>query len=391
MKPSVLIFCNALEDVVRHQRGITTDSPAASRKVFMLCQAIRFGGLRPYIISLGRGRSRGSVDFFPGIVRRVNGIPILYLPYSKIPFLSEAISFLAPLAILIRLRRQNNKTVLYYNRMIAYLPSLFLSSYLGYRNILDLEDGSTQMANNKFPRFHYFMLKIFDCLCSSGAVLACNALAEQTNIRPTLNYYGTTTLEPIKRKLQSKYIKVLMGGTLSAETGAELLVDTIKNLRFNNPLWASKLHFEVTGYGPSLEALIKLSTEPGNPKITIHGRINNEKYRTVLNNCDVGLALKLNNGPLSNTTFPSKVIEFAAAGLLVLTTDISDVRHVLGSGALYLTRDEPAFLEILLECIVNDRKLARDCALRGRKKIKALCASDASSYRIARFISGPIL
>jgi glycosyltransferase involved in cell wall biosynthesis len=390
MKPSVLIICNALEDNIRAQRGITTDSPAASRKVFMLCQALRFAGLKPYIVSLGRGSSGGSVDFFHGIVRRKDGIPILYSSYSKIPFVSELISLLSPLIILIRLRRQNIKTVVYYNKMIAYLPSLFLSSFLGYRNILDLEDGPVFAKHNKFSEFFFrYTFKIFDQLCKSGVLLACNALVEQTTIRPALTYYGSAVFEPSKNKWQSECVKILMGGTLSADTGAELLIDTIRKIRLTSPLWASKLHFEVTGYGPSLEGLIKLSTEPGKPEIRIHGRTTIEQYRAVLNDCDVGLALKLNNGPLANTTFPSKVIEFAAAGLLVLTTDISDVRDIFGSGAIYLTRDEPPFLEILLKSIVSDRKSARDCALRGRKKVKALCGSDVSALRIAKFISGP--
>ena len=112
------------------------------------------------------------------------------------------------------------------------------------------------------------------------------------------------------------------------------------------------------------------------------------QYREVLRRCDVGLALKLNNGPLANTTFPSKVIEFAAAGLLVLTTDISDVRQVLGSGALYLTRDEPHALIELFESIVKDRPMANACAQSGLQNVQTLCSPLSSGKAVANFIFG---
>ena len=76
MKPRVLIICNALDDGTREQRGITTDSPAASRKIFMLCHALRLAGVRPCIVSLGRGRAGGSKDFFPSVLHRVEGVPV---------------------------------------------------------------------------------------------------------------------------------------------------------------------------------------------------------------------------------------------------------------------------------------------------------------------------
>ena len=76
-------------------------------------------------------------------------------------------------------------------------------------------------------------------------------------------------------------------------------------------------------------------------------------YRAIVEKAQVGLALKPRSGPLSRTTFPSKVIELAGAGLLVLTTDISDVREVLGEGALYLDDETPEGLVDRLRWIVQ--------------------------------------
>ena len=389
MKPRVLIICNALDDGTREQRGITTDSPAASRKIFMLCHALRLAGVRPCIVSLGRGRAGGSKDFFPSVLHRVEGVPVFYAPFSRIRFLSELISLLAPLGIVIKLRRQNPKAIIFYNSMAAYLPSLLASSVLGYRNVLDLEDGQIPASGQKHAGFLARLVpRLFDRFCKGGALLACNALAEYTTSRPVLSYYGTAVAEQSSSKWQSEYVKVLMGGTLCLDTGAELLIDTIRQLRRDAPPWAAQLCFDVTGRGPSLEGLTALAAEPGTPKVIVYGRTTDMQYREVLRRCDVGLALKLNNGPLANTTFPSKVIEFAAAGLLVLTTDISDVRQVLGSGALYLTRDEPHALIELFESIVKDRPMANACAQSGLQNVQTLCSPLSSGKAVANFIFG---
>lgn len=392
MKPNVLIICNALDDVTRQQRRITTDSPAASRKVFLLCQALRLAGVKPCVVSLGRGRAGGSREFFSSVVRRVGGVPVFYAPFSRIPFLSELVSLIAPLGIIFKLRRRSPKSVIFYNRMVVYIPSLLAASVFGYLNVLDLEDGEVSASGQKRAGFVARVVpRLFDHLCKKGALLACNALAEFTTARPVLSYYGAAVCEPCPTKWQSECVSVLMGGSLCSDTGAELLIDSIRQLRRDAPPWAAQLRFDVTGSGPSLDGLATLAAEPGCPKVAVHGRTTDIQYREVMQRSDVGLALKLNRGPLANTTFPSKVIEFAAAGLLVLTTDISDVRQVLGTkGALYLTRDKPEALIGLLQNIVSNRKMARECAQYGLLNVQALCSPKSSGDTVAKFIFGDI-
>jgi glycosyltransferase involved in cell wall biosynthesis len=391
MKPRVLIFCNALDDVTRQQRGITTDSPAASRKIFMLCQALRLAGVRPLIVSMGRGRAGGSREFFPSVLRRVEGVPIFYAPFSRVPFLSELLSLLVPLVVIFKLRRQCPRVTIFYNRLTAYIPSLLMSSMLRYRNVLDLEDGEVSASGHSRVGFVARLVSaLFDRFCGGGAMLACNALAEFTTSRPVLSYYGTAAGVPATQKLTSNCVTVLMGGTLCLDTGAELLIDAIRELRREVPPWAEQLRFEVTGSGPSLAGLTALAAGSGYPEVIVHGRTTDLQYREVLGRCDVGLALKLYNGPLAHTTFPSKVIEFAAEGLLVLTTDISDVRCVLGDGARYLTRDEPRELIDALENIVKNRLMAHECAQSGLRRVKVLCSPRSSGQTVANFIFGNI-
>ncbi|UNE78277.1 hypothetical protein IMY97_23195 [Pectobacterium versatile] len=60
----IIIICNAIDDVVRSERSITTDSPAASRKVFMLADALADTHVHVDIISMGRGKANGGLKFY---------------------------------------------------------------------------------------------------------------------------------------------------------------------------------------------------------------------------------------------------------------------------------------------------------------------------------------
>ena len=388
--PTIAIVCNALDDVTRQQRNIITDSPAASRKVFMLCQALRKAGVRAYVLSLGRGRPDGTT-YFKRTVKRVNGIPVIYAPFSQKKFLSELISLFGLIPCLLRLSQTPDRSVVFYNRMVAYLPALFVARMAGFRCLLDLEDGEVinQAVSHRFLRSYMRSLfnAVFDFCCSDGALLACSALSAATAIRPTVSYYGTTSTPAKPLRWQHDAITVLMSGTLDHDTGAHLLIEAIYQLRREGNL-ARPLHFEITGKGASLAGFESLAADNDLVSVKVYGRVSNIEYQNVLDRCDVGLALKPVGGALARTTFPSKVIEFADAGLLVLTTDISDVRQVLGDGAIYLTCNDPSQLAQLLREIAENPERSQLCAQRGTQAVIAQCSPDRAGRDMAAFIQG---
>lgn len=387
---SLFYICNALDDATRLERGIATDSPAASRKIFLLCQALSKARVRAMVISMGRGRQDGSGRYFRGKVRRVNGVPVIYLPFLHLPALSELLSLLALVPILWRVRSTKGaKAALFYNRMTAYLPGLVLARTLRFRTILDLEDGATNVNNwslsgIKSRVFGWF----FDALCSGGALLACSALEKMTRLRPALCYYGTyETRTPLSN--QSLFpVTVLFGGTVASNTGALLLIDAIKILREEAPPWAANIRFEISGKGDCLHQFEDLAGDVRKPNVIVHGRTTDAEYQQLLACTQVGLALKPNSGVLAHTTFPSKVIEFASHGILVVTTDISDVRKVLADGAMYLAEDNPRLLIEKLHWIVENREEANNLALKGDRAVAALCAPEVVAQTLDRFIFG---
>jgi len=378
-----------MDDATRIRRGILSDSPAASRKVFGLCSALRQVGAHPYVLSLGRGRAGASLAYFRGSARRVDGIPTVYAPFSKLRGLSETLSLLAPVLIAVRLARPGPQSMIFYNREAAYVPTLVCATLLGYRRLLDLEDGEPAPTRRGLRHWMTTQVhRLFDRLCDGGALLACRALEASTTARPAYCYYGTADVAPPRATWRGEEVRALLGGTLAPDTGADILIDAIRLLRSSRPPWAKKLHLEITGKGPSLEALAALATDEQFPRVTVHGRMTDEAYRAVLSRCQIGLALKPVNGPLAQTTFPSKVIELASAGLLVVTTDISDVREVLGDGALYLTRDDPLELVEALRVAVETPDEARKIAARGYESARSRCAPTTAGKEILSLCVG---
>jgi len=385
---NLFFICNALDDVTRLERGIVTDSPAASRKVFCLSKAMREAGVRVVVVSLGRGKQDGSGRYFRGKVRRVEGVPVIYLPFFQFPVLSELLTLCSSVPVFWYLHRKKAKeTVLFYNRIAAYLPLLIFTRILRIETALDLEDGETDVTHWSLAGLKSRILsRLYDAFCSGGALLACQALESATKLRPTLCCYGTSEVQPIAVNWDSLPVTVLLGGTVSYDTGAPLLIKAIIMLREEFPSWASNISFNITGKGDCLEQFKTLAAGSGKPEVIVHGRTTDEEYRRILAHTHVGLSLKPNSGVQADTTFPSKVIEFSSLGILVISTDMSDVRKVLADGAIYLEVDDPTLLIEKLRWVVEHRDAARTLSLNGVQAVSAVCAPERVGHRLSDFL-----
>jgi glycosyltransferase involved in cell wall biosynthesis len=388
MTGRLIIICNALADKTRTERGIDTDSPAASRKIFLMAKAVRRAGARVHIVSFARGRQDGSGRYFRRTVQRYRGVSVINLPFLNLPLLSELISLLAPIPVLMGFGRLPGRTtVVFYNSMLVHVPALCTAAMLRFRTVLDLEDGevgnrprSARLLGSRFATW------MFEHLCSGGALLANTALARQIRLQPTRCYYGTVQSVLERPDWFGPTLRILLGGTVSRDTGAEQLAAAIRILRERRPDWCVNLRFEVTGKGDCLDAFSELASEQLVPALALHGRLSDSDYDALIARCHVGLALKPYRGGLSQTTFPSKVIELANAGQLIVTTDISDVRRILGSNALYLTSDSPLDLIEHLRWIEGNRSAAAAMAAAGGMAVAAFCAPEITGRQLSEFL-----
>lgn len=388
----IIIICNAIDDAVRSERNITTDSPAASRKVFMLADALANANVHVDIISMGRGKADGRFKFYNLKKIKKGNANIIYLPFTHIRFLSELLTFFY-LAIItacsIAKGGYSDKAVIFYNRLPAYILSLFTAVIFRTKRIIDIEDGEIVSNEGKSlkKKIKSIVPWLYDVFCKDGAMLACSALSSMTKIEHTTCYYGTVS--PVLREnavFDSNKVSILLSGSLSEDTGAERLSNAIRLMRSDSHRWHN-VQFEISGQGPSLQSFKNLMNDEGFPAVRVHGRLSNADYHELLINCDVGLALKPISGALANTTFPSKVVEYANSGLLVISTDISDVRHVLGNnGAIFLSTDSEDEIIKAFDKVIHDMVWSRKTAEEGKNNVLNLLAPEYASNKLIDFI-----
>lgn len=388
----IIIVCNAIDDVVRSERNITTDSPAASRKVFMLADALADTDVHVDIVSMGRGKANGGFKFY-NLKKIKNGnVNITYLPFTHIRFFSELLTFLY-LAIItacsIAKGGYSDKAVIFYNRLPAYILSLFVSVIFRAKRIIDIEDGEIVSNESKSlkNKVKSIVPWLYDTFCKDGAMLACSALSSMTKIEHTTCYYGTVS--PVIREttvFDKNKVSILLSGSLSEDTGAERLSNAIRLMRSDSQRWRN-VQFEISGQGPSLQSFQDLMNGEGFPAVRVHGRLSNSDYHDLLVNCDIGLALKPIIGSLANTTFPSKVVEYTNSGLLVISTDISDVRHVLGAdGAIFLSTDSEDEIINAFDKVIHDIAWSKKTAEEGKNNVLNLLAPECASNKLMNFI-----
>jgi hypothetical protein len=92
------------------------------------------------------------------------------------------------------------------------------------------------------------------------------------------------------------------------------------------------------------------------------------------------------------TTFPSKVIEIAAEGKLVLTTKLGHVSDLLGEdGAVYLKDEAPFTLAQAMVDVVDDLSVAESRALVGQQRVLQRCGPEKVADDLCRMFTSAML
>lgn len=362
----IYYISNVFEESVKDQRRITTDSPAANRKVISLCQAVKRAGGDVEIISLGRGRVKGSWKSYPATTAHAGIVPITYLHFMDVPVVTHLCTMISLLVtVLIHTRRDS--VFVFYNFSIHYLLALLYCHVTGKRCILDLEDGLRGDDTNVRSLPSAWLLKIHNICCRAGVMLAAMALKGQTSGQQTFVCYGVDDGKKVARDWSGWPLQIHLGGSLLEDTGAELFLETLKLLTVRNPQLFTKLRFIVTGFGPYADAIRLAAEGEMSSFLCFHGNATLSEYERVIQHSHIGLCLKLPESSMGATTFPSKVIELVSNGLLLVSTRVSDVPLIFDDGSAFLLdAATPEALAEIFERIALNPDKARDIAMNGR-------------------------
>jgi len=381
----VIYLCNALDEETKNSRFITTDSPAATKKVFSLCYALKTASVASIILSMGRGRQNGTSMRFPKLRKSINGIDVLYASFWHIPVLTHVVTALSLMLNMRILIKKGGNVLLVYNCCWHYIPALLLAKLFGLRCFLDLEDG---WVDGKQSWVQKTKASFFNWACNSGSLLACDALKSQVKTDRNLTCYGAvSTLREIKRDWNSDKIQVLFGGSLSEGTGAKLFIEAIEVFMRKYPSTRHSLHVTVVGFGDMTQEIARFATCKTGGMVEFRGSVSNSDYAELLDSNHIGLCLKLSSGPFHDSTFPSKVIELSSNGLLIISTPVSDVPKLFSSEmAILLPSDSAEALADALFWVVKHRQEASFRANRGRDMIVQRFSEEAVGLELRTFL-----
>ncbi|MEY3760491.1 MAG: hypothetical protein RIR39_1982 [Pseudomonadota bacterium] len=394
---AVCFLCSILDEKTKGQRGIVYDSPAATKKVLDVCHALQSRFKNIYVLTMARGQQRGGRKSFAATSKKISGLPVLYARFDPLPLLTYFVSAFSLIILVWRLLRQNNNRVLHllvYNRNWLYVPCLVLARLFGARCYLDLEDGALVETSGWLARIQYSLLKFtFGNLCSHGSILVAPGLNSQVNTANNVVCYGVAQQAAHAGNLDwhNGTLRFLLGGTLMRETGVPLLMDAVRILNSNFQTYKYSFVILITGHGPLAEELALFSQTEGKGWIEYKGRVSKAEYEDLLHSSHIGLCLKLPSCEMGATTFPSKVIEIASQGKLVLTTKLGHVSDLFGSdAACYLEDETPQTLANAIISIVSNRDTSRKASILGQRRVFETCGSDKVAEDIFKLFEGKL-
>jgi glycosyltransferase involved in cell wall biosynthesis len=388
-KPLLYFYCNALPEPVRIERRITSDSPAATRKIIAMSRALQTAGTHVVVISMARSANRTGA-FHPARVTRMGGVPVIVGPLLEVPVFSQILSafWLAWMALRVACRGRSSRH-LFYNQMSLYLPALLALSVRRAATVVDIEDGPLSRRSASYARRGSNASALFGRLITHGAILATSRLSDGTPIRPVQVCYGAVAapreVEP--GKFSDGPLRIMLAGFINRDTGQAQFEQAIALMRAENDPIYDDVIFEVAGTGPGIEEMRPLS-QGIRPQVALLGRLDAGEYAALLERSHIGLSLKRVGGAVSESTFPSKTVEIAENGLALIATDISDVRAVFDAAAWYLVSDNPEELVGYVRLALSDRDAVLRQARLGRDLVASRFSYAAVGRTLATFLHG---
>ena len=139
------------------------------------------------------------------------------------------------------------------------------------------------------------------------------------NSKPFLVVHGiykTVDYEPVS--FNDDKIHVLYAGTYDPNKGGALA--SVKAAEFLD----DRYHLHITGFGgKELEDGVRNEVEQVRPltkcQITFHGYLDDAQFLDLMHHCTIGLCTQDPTSKLNLTSFPSKILNYMANGLVVLS------------------------------------------------------------------------
>jgi len=372
----------------RHQQRFAIG--AASHKVAGMAASVRDQGRKTFIVSSPIVTASLKQLFFKGFACREGRVACAYLASIKIRGLNRLFSSFAYLWFAWREIRRDDSVVLY-----NYFPEyILLAAWLRLRNgrervVIDLEDGPRSDENDLRGFSNRLSFRILTRLCSRRSIVVSQQLATLLGLNDVCVVNGVSPDVQVRTRAFQKPVVFLYGGSIQLETGLQLFIEAVRLFAQIHGELAGQVHFVVTGFGGTAQ-LNALAQEVGPAGVVVSVRqdIGPDEYRHTLAEADVGLSLRMPGDQINGTTFPSKVIELASHGLLLLTTEVSDIALLFNQNtAAILPQATPRVLADQIAAIASNPDYFAQVALAGQRVIAARCSRPTVGRRLVEFLN----
>lgn len=372
----------------RHQQRFTVG--AASQKVAGMAAGVRSQARKTFIVSSPIVTASRTQKLFKGFACREGRVACAYLPSISIRGLNRLFSAFVYLWFAWREMKSDDSVVLY-----NYFPEYILvAAWLRLRNgrervVIDLEDGPRTDENDLRGFSNRLSFRILTRLCSKKTIVVSRQLATVLGLNDVCVVNGVSADVKLRARAFRQPVMFLYGGSIQLETGLQLFAEAVRLFAAEHRELAGQVHFVVTGFGGT-ETLNALAQEVGLAGVVVSVRqdIGPDEYRRVLAEADVGMSLRIPGDQINGTTFPSKVIELASHGLLLLTTEVSDIALLFDQHtAAILPQATPRVLSDSIAAIVRDPERYAQVAAAGQQVIAALCSRGSVGRRLVEFLN----
>jgi len=333
---------------------------AASNKVEGLAQALNLKRNNIVVVSAPVVTNSKKRIFFPMCNFLERGFSCKYASVISLWGINRVFSMLSLLYFIPGIIKSKPK-VIFYNYYPEYLLfALVLNFFIPRSDIyLDIEDAPRGDSNSFRDRVNGFSLSLLRRISNSRLLCVSSEVAKGMGAFDSCIVNGIARQVDLKRAdvLLSETVTVHYGGLINRETGVDIFIGALKLISEEYSQYSGRLKFVVTGYG-DLSDLNDFLQSPNYSNIKVYFKPNVSKldYDLILKNSDVGLSLRVSDSGYANTTFPSKVIEIASAGLLLVTTCVSDIETIFDTDSAVFLREQTAKeLAKIFVSIVSDR------------------------------------
>ena len=363
-----IIYVNSYQcpDVIAQRLMQRNRAVGGSRKIDLISRLLQSHGHEVTILSSGipaerSGRWYNAFESTSAVTSKERGPRVLYASGLDIKYLNHFVAVLSAFSLI-----KLESLTMEFDMMLIYNIDEFtmsIASYYWYRIkkiplVLEYEDGVNVSGRGSSLFRQYFWQKMEDWLRSrlSGAICVNHNLAHRLSSPNTYILPGVVDDDLCSRTKFRKpplsgtppYLAVY-SGSLTAGKGAQLIPAIAREFK-------GRIHFVITGTGPLYAELADEARKSGG-NVDVLGYVERDSLNQLMTSAD--FLLNPHEEELSGEISPFKLVEYLAAGSIVLTTNVGDVQNDLFD-----------YCEIIKPTVLNVVDVLKDIMTQPEKALK---------------------